>query len=616
MILLQNFILLFAVIVALSLFGWFIVAPFKGTRPFIALIAPWAGLVMLAFLSLFFYVMLKLPLAYAGGLAAVACLVLSFYLFWINGRELPGRRAVLFWFVSVAALTAIETAINTYMSYRLGSPAILYYDGTDHAGWAWTADWLRLYPVSHRPLDWMSANLDTYQWIPYFHFTLDPRFGTFVVISLLSIITGLSGLFAHDLACALGLTVGILAMVGVFSRTWLFAMLLAAGLVTCHWFDYGRTGYFGKALDYPGIFTVVGLAFLAFRARPEQRLFILVAMTMIVVAMSHMYPGPVQGLFLGLIGACYIVVNYAYERFDRGAAAAGPLFISSRDNLMMLALGVIVAVVASGVIARPLALSFSNYDLTWSYVLARAADLEHQGAHLSLFTDAQLVKLTWLMGGIWLVLLAAAVLQRNAAATALIAAPMLLLLVLYLANARAMVFQMIGTFYPLGLAGLIMVAEASWLERSAARWRSRLVAAGGAVLAVLVIGFHVPRFLGALDRFEGPNTPVKYQFTKQEMDGLAKAIGSVPTMIDIVEAPQFGLAIVVGLGPDVPLQWSDKAWQYFSGCKPGVDSCAQRPPEPKPAKYRIVSAQDKFDADRVVYRTRQFQLVRNDPAPN
>ncbi|MBI5132495.1 MAG: hypothetical protein HZA66_23900 [Rhodopseudomonas palustris] len=616
MILLQNFLLLFAVIVALSVFGWFIVAPFNGTRPFIALIAPWAGLVMLAFLSLFFYVMLKLPLAYAGLLAAAVCTALSIYMFWINGRPLPARRNLLLWLLSVGVLTAVETAMNTYMSYRLGGPAILYYDGTDHAGWAWTADWLRLYPVTHRPLDWMSANLDTYQWIPYFHFTLDPRFGTFVVISLLSLVTGLSGLFAHDLACALGLTVGILAMVGVFSRTKLFAVLLAVGLVTCHWFDYGRTGYFGKALDYPGIFAVAGLAFLAFRMRSEQRLFALVSMAMIVVAMSHMYPGPVLGLFVGLLGVSYLLARHLFQRVELGRGAGPDLHLETRDSLMLLSLGVLIAVAASGVIARPLALGYSNYDLTWTYVFARAADLEHQGARLSLFTEAQLLQLTWLMGAIWVALLVAAIVQRNAEATALIAGPMLLLLVLYLAGARSMVFQMIGTFYPLGLVGLISVAETAWLQPNAPRWRTRAAAVGGAALAALVIAAHLPRFIGALDRFEGPNTPVKYQFTKQEIDGLAKAIGSDPAMIDVVEAPQFGLALVVGLGPDVPLQWSDKAWQYFSGCKVGVDSCAHRPPEPKPAKYRIVSALDNVAPDQIVYRTRQFLLIRNEAAPN
>ena len=609
MILLTNFALLFSVVLALSLFGWFVIAPFNLASPFIALAAPWAGLVMLAFFSLLFYVMLKLPFAFAGALAAVACLALSAFMALIHGWPVASRRSLLLWLAVVAAMTAIETVINTYMSYRLGGPAILYYDGTDHAGWAWTADWLRLYPITHRPLDWMSANLDAYQWIPYFHFTMDPRFGTFAVISLLSVVTGLKGLFAHDLACALGLTVGILAMVGVFCRTRFFAVVLALGLLTCHWFDYGRTGYFGKALDYPGIFAVVGLTFLAFRVRPEQRTFVLLSMTLLVIAMSHMYAGPVLGLFLGLLGLCFILCDCLFESGALGPADRRLLLLSTRDRVLFLAVGVLIAIVSSGVIARPLALGYSHYDLTWSYVLARVADLEYQGAHLTPFTDAQLVQLTWLMGCIWLVELGTAIYQRNAEAIALVAAPMLLLAALYAMNAPAMLFQMIGTFYPVALAGLVNISERTCVQTDAARGSGRLIAAAGAALALLAIALHVPRFLGALDRFEGPNTPVKYQFTKAEMDGLENAIGGSPTMIDVTEAPQFGLALVVGLGPDVPLQWSDKAWQYFSGCKPGVDSCAHRPPEAKAARYRIVSADDKVDPGEIVYRTRQFLLV-------
>jgi hypothetical protein len=612
-ILFSNVAIVFGSVLAFSVFGWFIIAPFLGSRPFIALAAPWAGMAMMVFFSLFFYVMLKLPYAYASAVAAAACIVLTLIMFFISGRPLPSWRNLVTFLLAVFALSAIETVINTYMSYRLGGPAILYTDGTDHAGWAWTADWLRIYPITHRPLDWMSANLDTYQWIPYFHFSLDPRFGTFAVLALMSTISGLSGFFAYDLACGLGLTVGILAMIGIFCHTRSFALLLALGLVTCHWFDYGKTGYLGKLVDYPSVFAVAGLAFLAFRVSFRERNFAMVSMALLIIAVSHLYAGPVLGLFLGLLGLCFIASNYLFASSALDRAGRRVLFVTSRDQLMFLSLGVVLAIVASGIIARPLALTYSNYDLTWAYVLARDADLEHQGAHLSPFTDAQLVSLTWLMGGIWLVGLAAAFMRRSADAVALIGGPMLLLFALYAAHAQAMAFQLIGTFYPLALAGLIVIAEQAAFKRDRVRLGvSSLVAA----LSLVAICLHIPRFLGALDRFEGPATPSKYQFTKAEMDGLAKNIGSVPTMIDVVEAPQFGLALVVGLGPDVPLQWSERAWQYFSGCKPGVDSCATRPPEPRPPGFRIVSAQDNVEPSRITYRTRQFLLIKESQLAN
>jgi hypothetical protein len=613
-ILLTNFALIFGVVMALSLLGWFIIAPFAGSRPFISLAAPWAGLMMMCFFSLFFYVMLKLPLIQAAMLAAASCLALSAAMLCINGRPAVSRHGVAFWLLAVASLSLIESMMNTYMSYRLGGPALFYYDGTDHAGWAWTADWLRLFTIQQRPIDPMSANLDAYQWIPYYHFTIDPRFGTFAAVALMSIVSGLSGLFSYDLTCALGLVVGILAMIGVYCRTGFFSILLAIGLITCHWFDYGKTGYLGKLIDYPSVFTVIGLMFFAMRAPAAQRGFVLTAMFLIIVAVSHMYAGPLLGLFLGLLGSCFIAGHYLFQRGALDASGRQRLLLTSRDGLMYLSVAVLLAVVSSGIIARPLALGYPHYDLTWGYVLARATDLEHQGAHLSPFTDPQLVRLTWLMGGIWIVGFVAALWTRCLEALVLIAGSMLLLLALYIGDAQAITFQLIGTFYPLGLVGIIMVCERLWGQATPAGSRnSRVGSVALAALAVAAIGLHVPRFLGALDRFEGPNTPVKYQFTKAELDGLAQKIGSVPTMIDVEEAPQFGLALLVGLGPKVPLQWSEKAWLYFSGCKVGVDSCSHRPPDPNRAGYRIVSAQELVPPSRVVFRTRQFMLIEEAP---
>jgi hypothetical protein len=612
-ILLTNFAFVFSVVIALALLGWFIVAPFARTRPFISLAAPWAGLMMVTFFSLFYYVMLKLPMVHAAVLAAVSCLLFSAALFWMSDRPAVSRRGVVFWLLAVAALSLIEAVINTYMSYRIGGPALLYYDGTDHAGWAWTADWLRYYAIDQRPLDPMTANLDAYQWIPYYHFTIDPRFGTFATLALTSIISGLPGLFAYDLLCALGLVVGILAMIGVFCRTGLFSIMLAIGLITCHWFDYGKTGYLGKLIDYPSIFAVVGFLFLTFRVPTTQRGFALAAMTLMLIAVSHMYAGPVLGLFVGLLGIIYIASHFLFERAALDAPSRHLLLLRSRDELIFLSLAVLLAVVASGIIARPLALGYSHYDLTWSYVLARDADIEHQGAHLTSFTDAQLARLTWLMGGIWIIGLVAAFRARCVDALALIAGPMLLLFALYVVDAHAIAFQLIGTFYPLGLTGLIIVSERMWTDSTPAPRTWRTGAAALAALVLVAIGLHVPRFIGALDRFEGPNTPLKYQLSKAELDGLAQKIGSVPTMIDVEEAPQFPLALVVGLGPKVRLQWSERAWLYFSGCKVGVDSCSHRPPEPHPAGYRIISAQEPAASSRVLFRTRQFQLVEEPP---
>jgi hypothetical protein len=281
---------------------------------------------------------------------------------------------------------------------------------------------------------------------------------------------------------------------------------------------------------------------------------------------------------------------------------------------MLLSLAVLLAIVASGIIARPLALGYSHYDLTWNYVLARISDIESQGVNLTRFTGLQITMVTWLMGGLWVVALVAAAKARSAQAIAFIAGPMLLLAALYAANAQAIAFQLIGTFYPLGLIGFILASEHG-VTQSVLPARRKLAVVTSSALLILAIGLHVPRFVGALARFEGPHTPAMYEFSKAEIDGLRDAIGSVPTMIDVVEAPQLPMALVVGLGPEVKFQWSARAWTFFSGCRPGLDSCSQRPRESASPGFRIVAVGTQVSTDSVVYQTRQFLLVKEPPSP-
>jgi hypothetical protein len=610
-ILLSNFALIFSITIGLSLPGWFVIAPFAGSRPFLSLTAPWAGLIVISFLSLFYYVMLKVPMLQAATLAVGSCLLLSVTLFWMSDTSSFSRRGAVQWILAVACLSLVETLINTYMWGQLGGPALFFYDGTDHAGWAWTADWLRYCTVTQRPQDPLTSGLDAYQWMPYWHFTWDPRFGTFAALSLTSTLSGLPGLYSYDLLCALGLVVGILGIVGVFCRTAFLAIVLSIGLITCHCFDYGKTGYLGKLIDYPSIFIVVGLAFLTFRMPSAKRGFTLAVMTLLVIAVSHMYAGPLLGLFVGLLGAVFVVGNFLSECAGApDVADRRKLLLRSRDELIFLALAVLLAVTASGIIARPLALVYSHYDLTWSYVFARDTDMENQGVRLTHFTDAHLLELTWVMGGLWIIGLVVALRARCTEAVALIAGPMLLLCALYTVDAQAVAFQLIGTFYPLALIALVVICDRLKTTMAASSGHQGFGLAALVSILLFAIGLHLPRFIGALERFEGHDTPPKYQFVKTELDGLQAVIGSTPTMIDVTEAPQFPLALIVALGHQVKFQWSERAWIFFSGCQPDVDPCSHRPPDLRPTGYRIVEADKSIPPDQIAFRTRQFLLIK------
>jgi hypothetical protein len=512
--------------------------------------------------------------------------------------------------VAVAAVAFFEALINTYVWSKVGGPALVFRDGTDHAGWAWTADWLSEHPILDSPPGPWEANGDAYPSKPWGHFVGDPRFGTFVFLSLLSLLRHLSGFFTYDLACAVGLAVGVLGVIGAFTRTVVLSVLLGIGLLTCHWFEYGQTGYLGKLIAYPAMFTANGLVFATLRTNPNARAFQLGALTLLLIALSQMYAGPVLGVFTGLLGTTFVLAKLLLSLPSVQEMERRELLKQSAQEIGFLCVVALLCIAASGILARPLVMLFPNYHVPWSYVLPRIAEIEHQGLGLTGFTDVQIDTLTVAIGAFWVFGLIAAVWVRSPEAMALIGGPMILLFVLLVLNLPDIAFQLIGAFFPLAMIGYASASENPLTSRINLQWGKTNV-----VLAALLffsIITHLPRFIGSIGRYDGNQIPLQLIFEKSQMDELAAAIGHSPTMIDLYDYPQFSLAALVELGRHFKFDWSEKAWRTFFGCNSPASLCPPYLPPSIPPTYRLVSTifTPSPPTDKIVFRTNQYLLLR------
>lgn len=239
---------------ALGLVGGFATIPFRGRVEFALLLAPLMGLALLSIGSGVLYVLAGLPVLTAAGvttsLGAVGTIA-------ILARLRPTlHRGLVFQLAIGGLVSALVAAITTAPSIKLGSPALLYMDGTDHLGYVHIADWL----LMHTTRDIPRANpAYPYESFPNYVLISENRFGSFAVLAVIATLRGVSPTFAYDPASAVVLSTGILGVAAVFSRTKLTLGLLALGLLTCWWYDYTRSGFFGKVLGFPLAIGIIGL---------------------------------------------------------------------------------------------------------------------------------------------------------------------------------------------------------------------------------------------------------------------------------------------------------------------------------------------------------------------
>lgn len=589
-----HFSFLSAMLAVAGAAGWFAIAPFRARLRYPVLLAPLAGILLVTLAALGFYVIVLLPMGQAAvaGLAATLALSVAALVCWrprFSWRDafVPAGLALVVSLLTIRLVTAA--------SIHLGGVAMLYMDGTDHLGYAQTADWVNTHRITEPPI---VDPTQPYESAPAVFFEKDSRSGSYIYLALVALALGQPGMFAWDDALALVLAATVLAVAGTFARSSLTLGLLAAGLLTSHWFDYGRCGYLGKVLGYPGAFMTVGLFMASASASRRVALVELVGLVLLVTGTTMMHSGFATGMFVLVIGGVFLAGQWlGADKTARTGMA---------ENAVLLALLAGIAVLATGTLARPFVLAFPDWKLSWAYELPRVADLENQGAQLTGLSPAILERVAWLHLVMWLVAGGLAIRRRASVASALLVGPALLLGLLYLLNARAAIFQMIGTFYPLSLCGLMVLTDSpADVPTGPRRWLAPARVSVG--FAVIVISAHQYRFAGAVARYAGDKTPPSACYSQSQMDALAALVGQDKVDVE-VNQPQPAIALLVELGRrNANLQWSPESWRTVVGYR----KLWSPPQYTQPGKWRIVSvgAPDVPPA-QVVFRSEQYLVLR------
>lgn len=593
---LHELLMTYAVIVMLAVAGGFVLLPFRRPLPFALLAAPFAGLLCVVLGTSALYSAAGLSVRASGGIALATCTMLTFAgIAFLRPR---GNRWDLLSMLAAALVVAPAVMFATEATtIRLRQPALLYMDGTDHLGYAQLGDWLRAHTVDEPPA---FIPAQPYQAFPERLFHQDPRFGSFFTMALVGVVRRLPCAFAYDAACAIVLAAGVLAVAGAFARRSIPALfLLVAGLLTSHWYDFSRGGYFGKLLGYPAALLITGL-FLSI-GKDDWRAVTIVALAILTAGAALMHSGMTTGLFLAsLLGgalACRLLIERR-DGFPDRARASGPAIAT-------LALLIVVAAVSSGTLARPERFAFPDWRLPWSYVLPRVLDLENQGVGLTGYGEAGVARLTALGFGLWAALALVALLARNAEAAGLLIGPAVLLLALVAAHQRAAAFQMIGTFYPFMLCAIALIIGTAPSTPVPGRPPRAVFRWAASALAILTIAQRVPRACGALRRYAGPDVPARFQYTRAEADRLAGRIGRDAVDVDVDEPNPAEFALVELSRRGLALRWSPKAWDIVAGY-------TQRPAPTyaTAARYVLVDrSKEPVPALPVVERTAQYFLL-------
>jgi hypothetical protein len=207
--------------------GFGVVAPLRSQIAFPTAASVFAGALALSSAVLTVHVATQMKfssaiwIAAAGliGLSAVMCRGGAF-------RILVGRE-----FVTTAATLAVLVGAACFVylgrESQFSSPALVFFAGSDHFGYAHMADWLNGAPGN---VGEASPANPWDSWV-YYMVTFDPRFGSISFVAIVSALTGRSGMFSYNLSCALVMVTASVGLAGIFSRSLTGFVIVAVGVV-------------------------------------------------------------------------------------------------------------------------------------------------------------------------------------------------------------------------------------------------------------------------------------------------------------------------------------------------------------------------------------------------
>ena len=598
---LSNTAFMLLSLVALACAGWFVVAPFAPTMRWPVLVAPFCGLIILPIFTLAGYVYLRLPFASAAWVAFVVCAGASLlrgltdWPFGTPFRPRLSKEAAYLLLILCAVAVLSMLALNA-LSLRDNTLTFVFRDFTDQAGYAQLADWLVSQPVEARPA---IEPQNIWQSWPAEMRSSDPRFGSFALLALVSLVRQTSGLFAFDSACALVWCCALLAFAGVFTRRWLSLVLLMTGLATCYWLDFGHSGFFGKMVGFPASILVLSFALDVLRAQAMPRYDALASVMLLTLCVGVIYPGLLSVMLLLFCGGSFVLFQAAQQKIARA-----DILQTLLQNFMLLGVLSFAALAVSGTLARPIQVGWPDFHAAWPHIVPRLFDLEHQTIRLS-HLPGSLIKLgTVLSFGFCGLIIIAASYQRNAKAFALVFGSLALIIILFAANQKTAAFQLLGFAWPLSV-----LAAVSLLEQDGAISLSPQFMRRFAIFACVIVAFHIPRMVGILARYDMAQDAPSAVYREDEMAALTAKTAGQSVYIDGFDNPQQALIVLVTLSRTANLTWAQSGWDFVVGYRHWP-----LPENKEPASLHLVSVDTTLPATlEVVMRTQNYVLLKNTP---
>jgi hypothetical protein len=570
-----------SVVAILAVVGWPLTIPFQSDRRFAILLAPMFGLIALPMVVTAIYVFAQISLwssAIAGvSLLGVASIATAFR--WQPSRGDGGSILVL-----TVIISAVATGLASAAAIQSGVPGITFLDGSDHAGYGHAADWLIKHGIARRPI--VSPDVPYESW-PQLILSLDPRLSAFVFVALIAMARGLSGLFAYDSACAVVSTIGPLAVAAVYARTRPALFLLALGLMSGVLFDLGRSGFLGKLMGYPAALVVVGLFMTSTRRDAPW----LATMMVLTVGVATVHSGAATAILLLTFGAPFLAATLLFENRKGG--------VHDRwcHDGVLLALLIFIALVATGLFARPIGTAAgSAFPFGWGWLTDRFFEIENPQA------DRVRVLLPW-FGALLMAVVAlqlatvvVALLVGSAVAVALCGSPLAVLAALYVADQKWIAQQLAGVLSWCTLAGIAVVHDDL---RAAGR-----KAASVAILAIALafVAVRVPRLAVAMQRYVFGTDP-HYRFKVSTFDEIRRLVQDGTLEIDTDQPLPLNAALnELGAG-ESKLQWSPRAWTRAFGYR-------RWPPPTYPTEpdYRLTAQGDPPSTGNLILETSQYRL--------
>jgi len=533
-----------AAICLLVIAGGFMTAPFRAERQFILLLSPACGMLTLPLLVTLFYTTDKLSFQQSAALALVLCVSLTAISVTLWRPSRFDLRVSIPLLLTIAAISTVMFCAATLIGE---SQSILYIDGSDHGGYAHAADWLLSHSFKQQPV---LSPQHPYQSWPVVMFSGDFRYSAFVFMALMATLNGTSGLFAYDIACAVGISIACLSVAAVFASSRFMITALALFLLTTVWFELGRDGFFGKLMAYPSCLFLLGLFMTSYRGLTSQKM---AAFCILALGVATMHSGIITALFVAGVGGLFICVNYLLG--DDKEDTIG--------RFMCLAAIALVAISSNGMFSRPTPGPGSpiGYSANWADLFEHLLEIQN---HARTYRS---VSGTWLVPGaslallIHVALIVIAVLRRNAIALALTAGPLLIVILLVVMDAmgftaaRYGAYQLISTIGSFGLCGAVCLLGKDFRFGSRDWWVVSVVS-----LSIALVMVRAPRMVSSA-RNSVLDPPVNRIFRLGDFDAIAAAVGRGPLVID-VNNDLYGIAALVEFGRrGIDLQWSPAGWR-------------------------------------------------------